>query len=74
MTISCSCGSAVLKSYIDGKVKLRSRIILFEGDKTLAKCLTCGKEVQIPVLLKKSISKSVSAKGKLTHYIVEKSN
>ena len=33
-------------------VKLRSRIVLIEKSRTLAKCMTCGNEMEVPLQLK----------------------
>lgn len=62
MDVACKkCQSLVLKSY-GSVMKLRSRIVLFEDDRTMAKCVNCGNLVNVPLEIKKSFTAVV-------HYI-----
>lgn len=46
--VVCSCGEFIVKS-LEGKTKVRSKILLFEGGKTLAKCRRCGGMHEVPI-------------------------
>lgn len=50
--IECKkCGNYVLQLYTDGKIKLRSKIIIFNDDGTSTAVCKCGKEIYVPVVL-----------------------
>ena len=50
MKIRCKCGTSIMKSQGD-VVKLRSRIIIVEKGQTIAKCMNCGSEVAVPLII-----------------------
>lgn len=67
--LQCSCGTLILKSYANGKTKLRARLVIFDDfGKGLAVCRDCGSEVAIPVQLQKAFS----PKTEVRHYVLEK--
>ncbi|OGM09500.1 hypothetical protein A2Z67_00165 [Candidatus Woesebacteria bacterium RBG_13_36_22] len=47
-----NCGNEVIRSYgEEGKVKLRTNIIIWSGGECICKCLRCKGEVKIPLTL-----------------------
>ena len=68
MDVLCRCGNAIIKSY-GTKAKLRARIVLFEEHGAVAKCLSCGLEIPIPVSLIESVTPAIP-KPKVPHYIL----
>ena len=51
MRVRCQCGTSVMKAHGD-VIKLRSRIVVLEKGRTLAKCMNCGAELEVPLQLK----------------------
>lgn len=48
--MTCQCGEILIKS-VDGTTKIRSKIMVFRGDRAFAVCKGCGAEQSIPVRL-----------------------
>ena len=46
--LTCSCGEFIVKS-VDGKTKVRSRILVFEEGTAFAKCRGCGDMHEVPI-------------------------
>ncbi len=63
--IVCDCGTLLLKSYPNGRIKLRSRIVVFDGESTLALCRECGQEHSVPIQIQGSTRKSMQ------HFVLE---
>jgi len=63
--IVCNCGTLLLKSYPNGRIKLRSRIVVFDGSDALALCRNCGQEHGVPLQLHGDTQKS------MTHFVLE---
>jgi ribosomal protein S27E len=50
--IVCSCGEVIVKSDVES-TKVRSKILIFKSNQTLAVCKGCGAEVPIPAKIDK---------------------
>jgi len=60
-----ACGNEVIKSYPDGKWKLRTNIVIWEDGKAFCKCAKCHSDVPIPVTLELPTGR------KLKYYVLE---
>lgn len=67
--IVCKCGVLIMKSYGNGKTKIRSKILVFDDslNKSFAVCRSCGEEHEVPVKIgPQPIARSIS------HFIFDK--
>ena len=58
------CGNELVRSYPNGKIKIRTNIIVFEDDTCICKCLKCKKDVSIPLSLHLPTGRIVGYKDK----------
>lgn len=65
--VTCgTCGSEMIREYPDGKKKLRTSILVWEGDRCIGKCRKCGADVVLPVQLSMP---AAAPKKKLVHIV-----
>ncbi len=50
-----SCGNEIIKNYPNGKVKLRTNIVIWEDNRAICKCTKCHTDVKVPVKLERSM-------------------
>lgn len=63
-----NCGDVVLKS-VNGTIKIRSKVLVFDGSQALAVCKGCDTEIPVPLRFDESMVKSVAETKKLRLYV-----
>jgi len=54
-----NCSNEIIKSYPNGKHKLRTNIVIWENGKAFCKCQQCHSDVEVPVSLDLPSSKKI---------------
>ena len=61
------CNRIIVDSTQEGGVKLRSRMIVFNGDVALALCPTCKTQVEVPLTI--NLDRLPPPNSKLKHFV-----
>ena len=68
--LCCSrCNDVVLKSFSNGELKLRSKVIVFNESGAFAVCKGCNTEIPIPITLDTTLMKGIKDSKKLRLYV-----
>jgi hypothetical protein len=59
MTHCPNCHNAVIKKSQDGKIRIRTRIVAFDGLAAEGVCTKCGTTIPLPLELAESIRKAL---------------
>jgi ribosomal protein S27E len=62
------CGEIVIKS-VGGDTKIRSKVLVFKENQTLAICKGCNVEIPVPVSIDETMVKSLKENAKLRLYV-----
>lgn len=53
------CRTAVVKKSQDGKVRIRTRIVAFDGASAEGVCARCGADISLPLELSEGLRKAI---------------
>jgi hypothetical protein len=59
MTHCPNCRTAFVKKSQDGKIRVRTRIVAFDGPQAEGVCTKCGTTIQLPLELSESFRKAL---------------
>lgn len=59
------CRAAVVKKSQDGKVRIRTRIVAFDGQQAEGVCTRCGADLVLPLELDEGMRKAIFARRRL---------
>jgi len=59
------CHAVMLQKSADGKIKVRTNIVIFDGPRTIVKCRRCKADVALDVQMGEGLRKAVAAGPRL---------
>lgn len=59
------CRTAVVKRSQDGKIRIRTRIVAFDGSSAEGVCARCGADISLPLELSEGLRKAIFASRRL---------
>ena len=70
--LACSrCHEVVMKSVTDHQQKIRTKVLVINGDEISAVCKGCGTEIPVPLKLDIELAKSLATRGEPRLYLKE---
>lgn len=72
--LRCFCGELILKSYsVNGKTKVRSKVLVFQEGVAKAVCRRCGAEIDVPISLDGDLVKSLKENRATKRLVIRES-